>query len=136
MKNLREMIKRHEGVETNAYKCSQNKTTIGVGRNIDPDGGIGLSEAEIDYLLNNDINRCIGELSGFVWFPDLNQERQNAIIDMVFNLGITRFKGFKNAIYAMSKSDFDTAADEFYDSRWAKQVGNRAIEICEMIRKG
>lgn len=136
MKNLREMIKRHEGVETHAYKCSQNKTTIGVGRNIDPDGGIGLSEAEIDYLLNNDINRCIGELSGFVWFPDLNQERQNAIIDMVFNLGITRFKGFKNAIAAMSKSDFDTAADEFYDSRWAKQVGNRAIEICEMIRKG
>jgi lysozyme len=136
MKNLREMIKRHEGVETHAYKCSQNKTTIGVGRNIDPDGGIGLSEAEIDYLLNNDINRCIGELSGFVWFPDLNQERQNAIIDMVFNLGITRFKGFKNAIDAMSKSDFDTAADEFYDSRWAKQVGNRAIEICEMIRKG
>ena len=136
MKNLREMIKRHEGVETHAYKCSQNKTTIGVGRNIDPDGGIGLSEAEIDYLLNNDINRCIDELSGFVWFPDLNQERQNAIIDMVFNLGITRFKGFKNAIDAMSKSDFDTAADEFYDSRWAKQVGNRAIEICEMIRKG
>lgn len=136
MKNLREMIKRHEGVETHAYKCSQNKTTIGVGRNIDPDGGIGLSEAEIDYLLNNDINRCIGELSGFVWFPDLNQERQNAIIDMVFNLGITRFKGFKNAIDAMAKSDFDTAADEFYDSRWAKQVGNRAIEICEMIRKG
>ena len=136
MKNLREMIKRHEGVETHAYKCSQNKTTIGVGRNIDPNGGIGLSEAEIDYLLNNDINRCIGELSGFVWFPDLNQERQNAIIDMVFNLGITRFKGFKNAIDAMSKSDFDTAADEFYDSRWAKQVGNRAIEICEMIRKG
>lgn len=136
MKNLREMIKRHEGVETHAYKCSQNKTTIGVGRNIDPDGGIGLSEAEIDYLLNNDINRCIGELSGFVWFPDLNQERQNAIIDMVFNLGITRFKGFKNAIDAMSKSDFETAADEFYDSRWAKQVGNRAIEICEMIRKG
>ena len=136
MKTLREMIKRHEGVETHAYKCSQNKTTIGVGRNIDPDGGIGLSEAEIDYLLNNDINRCIGELSGFVWFPDLNQERQNAIIDMVFNLGITRFKGFKNAIAAMSKSDFDTAADEFYDSRWAKQVGNRAIEICEMIRKG
>tara|TARA_R110000796_G_scaffold252285_2_gene385933 strand:- start:4401 stop:4811 length:411 start_codon:yes stop_codon:yes gene_type:complete len=136
MKTLREMIKRHEGVETHAYKCSQNKTTIGVGRNIDPDGGIGLSEAEIDYLLNNDINRCIGELSGFVWFPDLNQERQNAIIDMVFNLGITRFKGFKNAIAAMSKSDFETAADEFYDSRWAKQVGNRAIEICEMIRKG
>jgi len=136
MKKLREMIKRHEGVETHAYKCSQNKTTIGVGRNIDPNGGIGLSEAEIDYLLNNDINRCIGELSGFVWFPDLSEARQNAIVDMVFNLGITRFKGFKNAITAMSKSDFETAADEFYDSRWAKQVGNRAIEICEMIRKG
>mgnify|MGYP003644733235 CR=1 FL=1 len=45
---LIEMLKIHEGVETHAYKCSASKITIGVGRNIDPEGGIGLSEDEID----------------------------------------------------------------------------------------
>lgn len=130
---LRELIKLHEGVESHAYKCSQNKITIGVGRNIDPTG-IGLSPDEIDYLLDNDIARCITELDQFSWFENLSETRRFAVIDMCFNLGITRFKGFKKAIAAMSISDFDTAADEFFDSRWAKQVGNRAITICEMIR--
>jgi lysozyme len=130
---LRELIKLHEGVESHAYKCSQNKITIGVGRNIDPTG-IGLSPDEIDYLLDNDIDRCITELDQFSWFENLSETRRFAVIDMCFNLGITRFKGFKKAIAAMSISDFDTAADEFFDSRWAKQVGNRAITICEMIR--
>ena len=130
---LRELIKLHEGVESHAYKCSQNKITIGVGRNIDPTG-IGLSPDEIDYLLDNDIDRCITELDQFSWFKNLSETRRFAVIDMNFNLGITRFKGFKKAIAAMAISDFDTAADEFFDSRWAKQVGNRAITICEMIR--
>jgi len=132
---LRDLIKLHEGVETHAYKCSQNKITIGVGRNIDPTG-IGLSPDEIDYLLDNDIARCIAELGQFSWFENLSEARRFAVIDMNFNLGITRFKGFKKAIAAMAISDFDTAADEFFDSRWAKQVGNRAITICEMIRAG
>jgi len=130
---LRDLIKLHEGVESHAYRCSQSKITIGVGRNIDPTG-IGLSDDEIDYLLDNDIARCITELDQFSWFENLSETRRFAVIDMCFNLGITRFKGFKKAIAAMAISDFDTAADEFFDSRWAKQVGNRAITICEMIR--
>lgn len=132
---LRDLIKLHEGVESHAYRCSQSKITIGVGRNIDPTG-IGLSPDEIDYLLDNDIARCITELGQFSWFKNLSETRRFAVIDMNFNLGITRFKGFKKAIAAMAISDFDTAADEFFDSRWAKQVGNRAITICEMIRAG
>ena len=58
---LIEMLKVHEGVETHAYKCSASKITIGVGRNIDPEGGIGLSEDEIDYLLQNE--KCLIKFS-------------------------------------------------------------------------
>lgn len=137
MNNLREMLKRHEGVKSHAYRCTAGKITVGVGRNIDPDGGLGLSDDEIDYLLDNDIVRCIQELnSSFGWFNSVDDVRRDACIDMCFNLGITRFAGFKNALAAMKKGDYETAADEFYDSRWAKQVGNRAIEVCEMIRSG
>ena len=72
MTPLAKMITAHEGVETHAYKCTANKTTIGVGRNIDPNGGIGLSQREIAYLLANDIERVEDELSiAFPWTIDL-----------------------------------------------------------------
>ena len=134
---LIEMLKIHEGVETHAYKCSASKITIGVGRNIDPEGGIGLQEDEIDYLLQNDIDRIITELDfEYDWFSDLNEARQDAMVDISFNLGQTRLRKFQKALTAMSKSDWDTAADEFMDSKWSKQVGNRAKELTGIIRSG
>jgi lysozyme len=110
--------------------------TVGVGRNIDENGGIGLSDDEIDYLLLNDIKRCQAELLAFAWFVDLDDVRKDAITNLLFNLGMTRLLGFKNALQAMERADYLTAADEFMDSRWAKQVGNRAEEVTEMIRTG
>ena len=131
------MLKIHEGVETHAYKCSASKITIGVGRNIDPEGGIGLQEDEIDYLLQNDIDRIISELDfEYGWFSELNEARQDAMVDISFNLGQTRLRKFQKALTAMAKSDWDTAADEFMDSKWSKQVGNRAKELTEIIRNG
>ena len=136
MTKLIEQLKRHEGVRTHAYQCTANMTTVGVGRNIDEDGGLGLSIDEIEFLLANDIRRCKQELIALPWFPEIDSVRQDALINLCFNLGMTRLLGFKNALTAMSVGDYDLAADEFMDSRWAKQVGSRANEVCEMIRSG
>ena len=136
MSKLIEQLKRHEGVRTHAYQCTANMTTVGVGRNIDEDGGLGLSIDEIEFLLENDIRRCKQELITLPWFSQIDSVRQDALINMCFNLGMTRLLGFKNALTAMSVGDYDTAADEFMDSRWAKQVGYRAEEVCTMIRTG
>tara|TARA_R110002020_G_scaffold114164_4_gene262592 strand:+ start:5559 stop:5999 length:441 start_codon:yes stop_codon:yes gene_type:complete len=134
---LIKMLKIHEGVESHAYKCSASKITVGVGRNIDPEGGIGLSEDEIDYLLQNDIDRVYVELdSEYSWFSDLDSVRQDAMIDISFNLGQTRLRAFKNALAAMASKNWRAAADEFLDSRWSSQVGNRAKTLTEMIRTG
>jgi len=134
---LLEMLKRHEGVETHCYRCSAGYLTIGVGRNVDPEDGLGLTDDEVNYLLNNDIDRVIKELGGeYPWFTDLNEARRDAMIDICFNLGATRLRLFKNALSAMSEGDYDTAADEFLNSRWAEQVKGRAPELAEMIRKG
>ena len=134
---LIKMLKKHEGVESHAYKCSENKITIGVGRNVDKSGGLGLSDDEVDYLLQNDIDRVSGELnSEYEWFAGLDDVRQDAMIDISFNLGQTRLRAFKNALAAMSKGDWRAAADEFMDSRWSAQVGNRAKELTNMIRTG
>ena len=131
------MLKRHEGIRSHAYKCSENMITVGVGRNIDENGGIGLADDEIEYLLANDIRRVREELDDtYFWFAALNEARKDAMIDISFNLGQTRLRGFVKAITAMSREQFDIAADEFMDSRWSEQVGNRAVEVTEMIRTG
>ncbi len=136
MNRLVQMLKRHEGVRDKVYMCSAGYETIGVGRNIS-ESGLGLADDEIDYLLSNDIRRCKEELIGeYDWFKDLDSVRQEALIDLSFNIGQTRLRGFVKALGCMKIGDYDKAGDEFYDSRWATQVGDRALEICQMIKSG
>jgi len=133
---LLDMIKRHEGVRSKVYVCSGGYETIGVGRNIS-ETGLGLDNKEIEYLLSNDILRIRKELEDeYPWFSRLDTVRQDALIDISFNLGQTVLRKFKNALHAMSKKQYEQAADEFMDSRWSKQVGNRAVEVTNMIKYG
>ena len=137
MTQLMKMLTAHEGVETHAYQCTANKTTIGVGRNIDPDGGLGLSKREIEFLLANDIERVEDELyKSHPWVMRIGCVRLDAMINICFNLGLPRFNKFVKAISAGQNGDWDKSANEFLDSKWASQVGNRAIEVTEMIRTG
>ena len=137
MEKLIAMLKRHEGVETHAYECSEGKVTVGVGRNIDQEGGIGLSDDEVDYLLQNDIERVVKELAAeYPWFSDLDDVRRDAMVDISFNLGATRLRLFKRAIAAMETGKYKEAATEFLDSKWARQVGGRALELTDMISSG
>jgi len=137
MSMIIEMLRKHEGVETHAYVDTVGKVTIGVGRNIDSGGGLGLSDDEIDYLLANDLQRVEAELSQtFEWYDDLNDPRKDAMMDICFNMGLPRLSKFKKSLAAMSNRHYEIAAVEFLDSRWAVQVGQRAITISEIIRTG
>lgn len=142
MDNLIAMLRRHEGeVVTNgrhvAYKCPEGYWTIGIGRNIDPENGIGLSDEEVEFMLENDILRVMQELaSEYPWFSDLDDVRKDAMIDIAFNLGATRLRGFRRALAAMEAGNYKEAATEFLDSRWARQVGGRALELTDMIASG
>ena len=136
MERLVKMLKLHEGVRNHVYVCTAGYETIGVGRNIS-ESGLGLTDEEINILLMNDIERVKKELSSsFSWFVDLDEIRQNAIIDMCFNLGLSRLNQFVKALDGMASKDYDKAADEFMDSRWSQQVGQRAVTVTEMIRTG
>lgn len=130
------MLKRHEGVRSKVYVCSAGYETIGVGRNISATG-LGLDPDEIDFLLMNDITRVRQELNRvFSWFDGLDAARKDAMIDIAFNLGLTVLCKFEKSLAYMKSGDYMLAADEFLDSNWAKQVGNRAIEVTDMIRSG
>jgi lysozyme len=135
---LVEMLTRHEGRRAFVYQCPAGHWTVGVGRNVDPDGGgYGLSSDEIDFMLENDIIRHHKELAAtYRWYNDLDEIRQEALIDMHFNLGHSRFDGFTKMIAAFENGNMVKARDEMLDSKWARQVGSRATELAMMIWRG
>ncbi len=142
MSKLTEMLRRHEGEVKNSagrhivYDCPAGHATIGIGRNVS-ESGLGLSDIEVEFMLEEDTARCAKELGGaFHWFSGLDQVRADAMIDLCFNIGITSLRKFVNANDAMARDDYDEASAQYYQSKWASQVGDRAIEICAMIKTG
>ena len=128
----RELI-RDEGLRLKPYLDSVGKLTIGVGRNLDDNG---ITESEAKAMLRNDIANSITELQRFGWYNRLDSRRKDAIINMHFNLGLPRLLSFKNMIAALDEQDFKRAADEALDSKWAQQVGERALRIANILRYG
>jgi len=134
MNNLLDQLKRHEGMELKPYKCTSDKLTIGIGRNLED---VGISEKEAEMLLQNDVQQVTAQLKEkFPWVLQLDEVRFAALINFTFNVGIGTASKFVNAMALLKAGNYDTAADEFLDSRWAKQVGQRAIEVTEQIRTG
>jgi lysozyme len=137
MQRLLEALKRHEGVRYYVYRDHLGYETIGVGRCINRSVGLGLSPDEVEYLLINDVQRCIEELDGaFEWFRDLDEVRREAMINLCFNLGLTKLRKFVKALEAMKQRNYNKAATEFLNSKWANQVGERSREVAYMIRTG
>ena len=131
--DVQALIKKHEGLRLKPYLDTENKLTIGYGRNLD-DNGISKYEAEL--MLVRDIEDVYHDLACFKWIGDLNPPREAVIVDMIFNLGIPKFKGFKKTIAHLAVGDYYLASIEMLDSKWAKQVGYRAIELSHMMKTG
>lgn len=127
-----EQIKYDEGLSLNPYQCSADKMTIGYGRNVEDNG---ITEEEAEFLLMNDIKRVQKELrTNFEWFGLISTARQGALINMCFNLGITRLLGFKKMIAALEVGDYQEAANQMLDSKWARQVHGRSGRLSDVMR--
>lgn len=130
---LVKQLVRHEALRLKPYQDSVGKWTIGIGRNLD-DKGISTEEAYL--MLKNDIIEVEFEANRFAWFKKLNDARQMVVLNMLFNIGTTRFVGFVKMIAAIERDDFEDAAREMMDSKWAAQVGSRANELADMMKSG
>ena len=133
MKRLIAMLQRHEGLRLKPYECTAGKLTIGYGRNLED---VGISEIEAMVMLRNDIEQCYQELDVFSWFADLDQVRQEALVDVLYNLGLPTFLEFKKTLKHVAEHNWSMAAAEMLDSKWARQVGDRAEELAYMIETG
>lgn len=135
MDRIKEQLVRHEGLRLRPYRCTAGKLTIGIGRNLDD---CGISQSEAYVMLINDIMNCEKQLQAKI--PDiyngLDEVRKSVLLNMCFNLGINGLLGFKNTLAFVKVGDWERAANNMLVSRWAKQVGRRAIELSELMRKG
>jgi len=117
-----------EGRKLKLYKDEYGNITGGVGHNF-TDRGISPKVCEV--MEDEDIDTAVNDLSQFKWFSALSDVRQNVVINMCFNMGITRFRGFHHMIEAIEAGDYSKAAAEMLDSAWPSQVGDRAKRLAK-----
>ena len=133
-KQLFEQLERHEGLKLKPYTDTVGKLTIGVGRNLDD---VGISHGEAMLMLSNDVEVAEKELrQRFPIVKQLDETRYHVLVNMCFNMGVTRLAGFQQMWFAIEAQDWPKAALEMLDSKWARQVGNRAIELSTQMREG
>ena len=138
---LREQLKIDEGVKYEIYKDHLGYPTFGIGHLItenDPEhgkpDGTKISEDRVNEIFETDVAKFVSEAK--ILFPDLDDlpdVAQQVIVNMAFNMGRPRLSKFKNFIAGVNDRDWTRAAEEMMDSRWATQVGDRAIRLRNQI---
>ena len=140
---LKEEIISDEGSVLKVYKDHLGYRTVGVGHLIipsDEEWGVGvghpITQTRADELLFYDLANVLKECEDhFHQDWELWPEEVKLIIaNMAFNLGITKLKKFQKMLTAINKEDYKTASAEGLDSRWAKQVYNRARRLMDRLR--
>ena len=131
---LIDQLKRHEGLMLKLYRCPAGKLSIGYGRNLEANG-VFVSEAET--MLENDIQEAYRAASAYLGegaFSKLSDVRQCVLINMAFNLGLSRLRKFIGMRAALLAGDYERAALSMENSLWSAQVKNRAKELISMMR--
>jgi lysozyme len=145
---LAKMLSLHEGMKLKVYDDANGKElkagdtlighpTIGVGRNVASDG-LGISEEEAIFILMSDIVRIQKEAESWEIYNSLDEIRQSVLLDMLFNMGMTRFNPIKwpSMFQALEEENWDEASNQMLDSNWARQVKTRATRLSEIMVTG
>ena len=133
LKLLSSELKRDEGFKDTVYNCSAGKLTIGYGWNVEDNP---MPESIAEKMLEHHIAQSLAQCERWPWFFNLDGARQRVIINMVFNIGWNGLSGFRRMIQAIEDKNYSLAADEMMDSLWARQVGQRAVRLEEIMRNG
>ena len=135
-------LKRHEGFDLEAYRCSLGALTIGWGHNCDavPVQGVSkpgdvISRGTAEVLLDNDVKMVAKELDRLIpWWRGLDMPRQGVLLNMGFQMGVSGLMGFRKALARLEAGDWQEAARQMLDSKWAKkQTPSRAAELATQV---
>lgn len=127
MTDLIAQLKRHEGFAATPYRCPAGVWTWGYGFT-------EITQDEADMVLRLKVLELRHALYERIYH--LTPARQAVIVNMAFNLGIAGLGKFSRMWSAIGDGNYDLAATEMLNSKWARQVGNRAVELAEQMRRG
>lgn len=139
---LRMELEYDEGCKYEIYLDHLGLPTFGIGHLVtedDPENGqevgTAVTEERVIEVFEKDVQVTIDECKELYddWF-DLPDEVQLIIANMMFNMGRPRLSQFKGMKAGVDERDWNQAADEMHDSRWRKQVPNRAERLITRMR--
>jgi len=139
---LRQEIQNDEGRVNSVYLDHLNLATVGIGHLIkesDPEYGLPIGtvvdDERINELFDQDIKVTLSECEQLYGnFNDLPEEVQKILANMMFNLGRPRLSKFKKLCKAVADRDWQECAVQMEDSRWHKQVTNRANRLISRMK--
>lgn len=133
-----------EGDRLVAYLDTVGVLTVGIGHNCvaRPVPGVTKVGDKIthglrDRLFEADVDDAVAQLNHRLpWWRGLDDDRQNIMVDLCFNMGINTLLIFKNTLAAIKRGDYDAAARGLEGSLWHRQVKGRAILLEKAMRTG
>lgn len=146
------MIERHEGRRNEVYKDSLGIPTIGIGYNLrnatakedlakvganlkEVLRGKQLSDDQVNELFRMSLDRALKDAKSYYpEFDKLPDAAKGVLVDMSFNLGLTKLNGFKDLKTALGRGNYNAAADAMIDSAWYKQVKTRGVRLVNIMR--
>ena len=134
---VKEQIKTHEGFVNYVYKDTLGKRTVGYGHLCTDDenweDGKCYDNAYLNDVFEIDFMEATKQAEELIGNLVLENKANEIILEMVFQLGKTGVSKFKKMWEALSGQDYNKAADEMLDSKWAKQTKNRAEHLAEIM---
>jgi lysozyme len=135
-RGLAALVQRHEDLRLRPYRCSSGYLTIGWGRNLERHP-TGISAGEAYLLLANDLAATAREVeTRWPWTAALDDTRRAAVLDLAYNLGLTRLARFAPTLALLETGDWAGAAARLRQSLWYRQVKTRGVRITGMIESG
>jgi lysozyme len=139
---LREELKIDEGVKYEIYLDHLGLPTFGIGHLVletdDEHGqavGTAVSEDRVNECFDQDVEIVLADCRQlYEDFDELPEEVQLIVANMMFNMGFPRLSKFKGMKAGVDARDWNAAADEMVDSKWYRQVTNRADRLVERMR--
>jgi len=134
MTDLEREVASDEGFVPIPYRCTAGKLSIGYGTNIQD----GISRDEALLLLRHRLGLVIAALeSRLPFWPRLTDDRRRVVANMGYQLGVAGLMGFKRMLAGLERGDYEAAAREMLDSKWAKRdTPGRAGRLAERMRRG
>lgn len=129
-----ELVKKHEGFRSEPYRCTAGYLTVAFGKRVDY---LNVDKETGEKWCLEDLKKLDSRLRiVFQWYKDSPKMIKAVVLDLVYQLGIKGFSRFKKSIYLLETEQYEEAAEELLDSKWARSDSpNRAKELSDIVAK-